>query len=106
MTAMTMQEINQMNGREPALAYELATEEFRKDPERLAAFLESCSTEREVCVPFGAISIPELLAMMRNPRATDEQVVLAVRELDRRALANDTEELAARAAELAIGVLS
>lgn len=106
MSVMTMNEINAANRVDPAAAYTYAVEEFRADPVRLAGFLQECSTAREVCLPFGFISVPELLAMMRNPKATDEQVVLAVREIDRRALAYDAEALAERETALSLGVLS
>jgi hypothetical protein len=80
---------------------EIAVEEHTNDVEEFAGWLESVSEDREPCAWFGPISTPDLIRqIVLNPRATDEQIAAAGRELRRRYLTDYAPAIAKRTLEL------
>ena len=84
-----------MNARVPTIAelspeaLELGRERVCKDLDLYADWLAGSDHVREMSLYFGAISVPELVEIQLNPKATAEQVHVASCELRNRFLDED-----------------
>ncbi len=79
----------------------MARDEFRENTERFGSWLESVGPQREPVVWFCAsMSVAELLAFAMNSRNADVAIAEAMKEIDRRYIADCSAEIAQRAYEL------
>ena len=87
---------------ETPLSWEMACDEFRADPERFGSWMQSVNGDRKhaVMFPEGPISVGELLAVMLNKSAPAQQCQEAAKEIDRRYIADCSDEVADRAYQL------
>lgn len=86
---------------ETPLSWEMACDEFRADTERFGSWMQSVSVKREAAVWFrDSMTVSELLAYAMNSRNPDIGIAEAMKEIDRRYIADCTVELAERAYQL------
>jgi hypothetical protein len=86
---------------ETEVSWTMARDEFRANTERFGSWMESVGIRREPAVWFGAsMSVAELLAYAMNSRNPDIGIAEAMKELDRRYIADCSAEIAQRAYEL------
>jgi hypothetical protein len=86
---------------ETPVSWEMACDEFRQDTERFGSWMESVGIRREPAVWFcDSMTVSELLAYAMNSRNPDIGIAEAMKELDRRYIADCSAEIAQRAYEL------
>jgi hypothetical protein len=86
---------------ETPVSWGMACEEFRQDTERFGSWMQSVSVKREAAVWFrDSMTVSELLAYAMNSRNPDIGIAEAMKELDRRYIADCSAEIAQRAYEL------
>lgn len=86
---------------ESPLSWEMARDEFRANTERFGSWMESVGVRREPAVWFAdSMSVAELLAYAMNSRNPDIGVAEAMKEIDRRYIADCSDEIAERAYRL------
>ena len=88
---------------ESLVSWEMACEEFRSNTERFGSWMESVGVGREPAVWFAAsMSVSELLAYAMNSRNPDIGIAEAMKEIDRRYIADCSAEIAERAYLLSV----
>lgn len=86
---------------ETKLSWEMARDEFRADTERFGSWMQSVGVKREAAVWFcDSMTVSELLAYAMNSRNPDVGIAEAMKEIDRRYIADCTAEIAERAYQL------
>lgn len=86
---------------ESPLSWEMACDEFRADTERFGSWMQSVSVKREAAVWFrDSMTVSELLAYAMNSRNPDIGIAEAMKEIDRRYIADCTADIAERAYQL------
>ncbi len=87
---------------ETPVSWGMACDEFRADTERFGSWMQSVGVRREPAAWFcDSMTVAELLAYAMNSRNPDIGIAEAMKELDRRYIADCTAEIAERAYQLA-----
>jgi hypothetical protein len=88
---------------ESPVSGDMARDEFRANTERFGSWMQSVGTKREPVVWFcDSMTVSELQAYALNSRNPDIGIAEAMKEIDRRYIADCSAEIAERAYQLSV----